>query len=326
MCRTNYLSILPFSRLTDFQLQNELESCKASIQNTLKESGFLDYIREITSEFSASTLKYPCKFYDVDEYNQTMGENKYISVIHFNVRMLSKNRGNLKAFLSLCHQPPDVLMLTEVGKDGNRYLAHCFPEYEIFFDLPVSNKYGGAAILIKQGMGSVTEKQDLKIKKNCTCSECEIENIWIELFIGSKHYIIGTLYRHPNGNVQHFVQQLNISLSGIPNTCTGIIAGDINIDLLQYENSHVNEYVTQLLSHGFEPEITLPTRITDRSKTLIDHIFLRFPRKHSNTMTIAGKLYSDISDHLPVFLGIADTKCTNAARPHIRIYRDNKKH
>mgnify|MGYP000953569661 CR=1 FL=1 len=282
----------------------------------------MDYIKDISPEISSSSAKFSCKYYDTDEFNSVIGENKCLSMIHFNVKMLSKNRGNLIAFLSLCQQPPDVLMLTEIGKDGNRYLYHCFPEYEIFFDLPNSNKYGGAAILVKQGLGSTIERQDLKIQKECTWHECEFENIWIELIIGSKHYNIGSLYRHPNGNVQHFVQQLNISLTKIPNSCTGIIVGDINIDLIQFDNIHVNEYITQLLSHGFEPKITLPTRITDHSKTLIDHIFMRFPRKHSNNVAIAGNLYSDISDHLPVFLGIADVKRSNTARPSIRIYNE----
>ena len=46
------------------------------------------------------------------------------------------------------------------------------------------------------------------------------------------------------------------------------------------------------------------------------------PRKHPINVAIAGNLYSDISDHLPVFLGIADVKRSNTARPSIRIYSE----
>ena len=45
------------------------------------------------------------------------------------------------------------------------------------------------------------------------------------------------------------------------------------------------------------PDITLPSRITNTSSTLIDHI-------HSNSKQgsfISGLIYSCISDHMPIF-------------------------
>jgi hypothetical protein len=50
--------------------------------------------------------------------------------------------------------------------------------------------------------------------------------------------------------------------------------GDFNIDLLKInENPAVKEYFENLITLGMYPEITLPTRITDTSATLIDNIF-----------------------------------------------------
>ena len=52
------------------------------------------------------------------------------------------------------------------------------------------------------------------------------------------------------------------------------------------------------------PAITKPTRITDKSATLIDNIF----SNNMETESIQGILYTGISDHLPVFLIYSDVK------------------
>ena len=51
------------------------------------------------------------------------------------------------------------------------------------------------------------------------------------------------------------------------------LMGDINIDLLKLETDvSINDYYNL-----FVPHITLPTRITSHSKTLIDNIFSNAP-------------------------------------------------
>ena len=52
--------------------------------------------------------------------------------------------------------------------------------------------------------------------------------------------------------------------------------GDFNIDLLNYEKSNdVQEYLDTLCSNSFLPHITLPTRLSKSTKTLIDNIFTK---------------------------------------------------
>ncbi|CAH3173499.1 unnamed protein product, partial [Porites evermanni] len=51
-----------------------------------------------------------------------------------------------------------------------------------------------------------------------------------------------------------------------------------------------------LLSLGFMPIITKPTRITDHTATLIDHIYTNTPEK----LIKSGLCLADISDHLPL--------------------------
>ena len=74
--------------------------------------------------------------------------------------------------------------------------------------------------------------------------------------------------------------------------------GDYNINLIQYENHpQTLRYLDILLTNNFMPHITLQSRITNTSYTLIDHI-------HSNSKQgsfISGIIYSCISDHMPIF-------------------------
>ncbi len=62
-----------------------------------------------------------------------------------------------------------------------------------------------------------------------------------------------------------------------------------------------------MLSNNYIPQITLPTRITDHSFSLIDHIFIQESDKICNKIT-AGSIYNNITDHLPnfVFLEMQD--------------------
>ena len=51
--------------------------------------------------------------------------------------------------------------------------------------------------------------------------------------------------------------------------------------------------------HFVFPTITKPTRVTNTSATFIDNIF--YNNYVENTRSLIGTLYTDISDHFPVF-------------------------
>ena len=53
------------------------------------------------------------------------------------------------------------------------------------------------------------------------------------------------------------------------------IIGDFNLDILKiHDSDYVNDFVTQTYASSFFPLITKPTRITDKTATLIDNIFV----------------------------------------------------
>ena len=84
----------------------------------------------------------------------------------------------------------------------------------------------------------------------------------------------------------------------------------------------VKRYTDVLLSHNFIPTITLPTRITDHSVTLLDHINVYKPLNDIDSATECGNIFLDISDHLPNFIIIGEKCHFNEERPYIRIFSE----
>ena len=84
--------------------------------------------------------------------------------------------------------------------------------------------------------------------------------------------------------------------------------GDFNIDLLKYDvHQKTKDFVDDIVALGFIPIITKPTRITNHSATLIDHIYTNI----SNEDVKSGIIITDISDHFSVFATVMDKESNN---------------
>ena len=99
-----------------------------------------------------------------------------------------------------------------------------------------------------------------------------------------------------------------------------ILGGDINIDLLNTNLSTTQNYLDTMLSYNLIPRIIIPTRFTDRTTTLIDHIFIRVPKSKLNNMITSGNFITDISDHLSNFAIIDIEISRSKERPFIRLF------
>ena len=131
---------------------------------------------------------------------------------------------------------------------------------------------------------------------------------------------VGSVYRHPSGSIPHFTESLNNCLSKFNDKNMFILGGDINIDLLKANISTTQNYLDTMLTYNLIPSIIIPTRFTDRSTTLIDHIFIRLPKSKLNNMITSGNFITDISDHLCNFAIINTEIKRSKERPFIRLY------
>ena len=80
-----------------------------------------------------------------------------------------------------------------------------------------------------------------------------------------------------------------------------VLLGDYNINLLNCDSDKKTcDFLKLILSFPFLPRIIKPTRITLRSQTLIDSIFIN--ELHSNI--VAGNITTDTYNHLTQFVAI----------------------
>ena len=142
----------------------------------------------------------------------------------------------------------------------------------------------------------VSDNLDFRIRTDIYAFEDEVmESLFIEIIRPHKrNVIVGIIYRPPNQNVNDFVIRMTTRDNKI---C--YLMGDFNSNLLNNQNHNATgEFLDGLYSHLFFPLITLPSRITSHTATLIDNIFSNHV-EHSYLRS--GLLLTDISDHLPIF-------------------------
>ena len=129
-----------------------------------------------------------------------------------------------------------------------------------------------------------------------------LESIFIEIInTNNKNIVVGSLYHHPGMDAnkfnEHYLSILNEKL--LEKNKEIILMGDFNINLLRYNEDHNStDFLDQIYSCSLIPRIISPTRLTPRSKTLIDNIF----STDTANEVITGNILTTLSDHLAQFL------------------------
>ena len=99
------------------------------------------------------------------------------------------------------------------------------------------------------------------------------------------------------------------------------MCGDYNIDLLKFKTkNYFNDYFDEFVTNGFFPEITLPTRIGDRSSSLIDNIF---PNDTEEKET-SGILLNHLLDHQIIFTYIEKLSYIEKVPKYINFIREKQ--
>ena len=97
------------------------------------------------------------------------------------------------------------------------------------------------------------------------------------------------------------------------------LMGDFNIDLMKINSESDNsQFYNTMCSYFFTPAVPKPTRVTDKSKTLIDNIFFN----SFEFTTLCGNITRSISDHLIQFVILEDF-ITPKPLPKTNIYKRN---
>ena len=131
------------------------------------------------------------------------------------------------------------------------------------------------------------------------------ESIFIDFEVDGKKIVFGTIYRSPNCCHDDFLVNLsNVLSEGTKLSPRLIISGDFNYDLLNSENTNVNMFTDTFFEFGLYPLINIPTRITDTTAKVLDHVWTNILDRPIRTAVLCNP----ISDHLPTFVNIAVNK------------------
>ena len=311
---------LPFFNCSDYAMLTACLSNKDKLLEMYENNSFTTDCHSLIDGLTMESFS--CKYYNEDKFNSMLPnhQEKSLKVFHLNIRSLNKHCHELEAFLSCLNCKFDVLLLTEIGNTNKELIENVFDNYNFYYEHSIYKK-GGAGLLIKKERFDEIEISENKVKLNCSnCSNCIVESIFADLKYNDNVITVGSVYRHPSGSVPHYNDSLNQCLNKFNDKNMFIIGGDINIDLLKTNNTYTQNYVDTMLSYNLIPSIIIPTRFTDHSTTLIDHIFIRLPKSKINNMITAGNFTTDISDHFSNF-AIIDTEIKRSKyRPFVRLY------
>ena len=240
-----------------------------------------------------------CKYYNCQELNALTAISKFnFSAFHLNISSLSRHFDELNALLSILK-----LKFSVIGISESRFLKHSPPIFDFNIEgysvehTPTESSAGGALLYISNRF-SYTPRSDLS---QLLYSPGDLESVFVEITFSRKtNIIVGCVYRHPGMSVTTFNNEFFAPfLQSVSRENKSILLlGDFNINLLKYDyNQEVSNFLDLLGSYLILPQVILPTRITENSRTLIDNIFSTITEN-----SISGNLLYAISDHLSQFL------------------------
>ena len=215
--------------------------------------------------------------------------------------------------------PIQVLCLQESWFSTDTDLSlYNIPGYHMISTGHYASNHGGLVIYLHN-------KWDYVLKTCNTVSklwERQIIEVYDPTNTFKRNIIIGNIYRPPYNTRYYtdtFLEEFKSTLSEFHfNRQNTYFCGDYNIDLLKVERFQFNEeYFDSILTAGYIPTITLPTRLSENS-TLIDNVLTN---NFSNNWTKAFILNIHISDHQPIMLLTNDQ--TPAAKTQVITIRTN---
>ena len=169
--------------------------------------------RLANNEFSKNMLKhinafskdnYTCGYYQENSIQNLVKKHlpDCLKTIHQNVVSFNKNGTHFAFYLQYLSINFDLICLTEIGRTNLGIIDKEFPDHHIFID-PTKTAKGGVALLLRKNKFDNVSELD-PIKLSCDCKKCLIENKWLSFKVDKQEFIVGGIYRHPNGDIGHF--------------------------------------------------------------------------------------------------------------------------
>ena len=251
-----------------------------------------------------------CEIFDTLELAKKMGQNinnskrDSFSILSQNIRSMSKNFENLYGVTQQVNkESKNSFLFSVIAVQETWKVKEVFhiPGYQKFVSKTrAEGNGGGIGFFVREGC-------EFEILKEPSIFEKRVhESMFIRIAGGNQGgIVIGNVYRPntaPYASIRRSTEYLSKSIEYIQQKYRHdsiVILGDFNIDLLGEENNDTLDFISELVSKGFIELISVPTRESDSSKTLLDHIWVC-----SKFRSQTGVVCSGISDHHATFLSI----------------------
>lgn len=204
-----------------------------------------------------------------------------LDVIYANIRSMRKNFNSLILELDRLNKEIDVIVLCEIWINSDEIELFHIKGYNTFYCCNDNYRAGGVICYIKDYI-NVTNLNITMMTADVSFLKIKTSNMFFNLLC---------IYRLHSSSERDYINEITIKLSNLANY--SVIIGDINLDILNKSQS-TQDYLTMLSGFGFTQIINCPTRITDLSKSCIDHIFIR----HKDLSIFSAAVFDIcLSDH-----------------------------
>lgn len=219
--------------------------------------------------------------------------NKNLNIVYFNSRSLRNKVDDINHFLNSTIQTVHAIMITETWLTAGEKDFFELKGYNSFHSTRFNDrKGGGVAIYLHESLigNIVFEYAD----ESAQCN-------YLIINLVQSNIKLCCCYRSPDSNINNFLSVMDKNIFNIRNI---YIFGDMNLNLLNKDNSSVNNYLDLINCNGLivlnKISIEFPTRVSKNSSSILDHI-LTDNLIHNYILS-----YDDItfSDHKCLYLSV----------------------
>lgn len=241
---------------------------------------------------------------ETERYTET---SKDLHIMHLNIRGLIGKQRELSNLLFDVHGKDtiDAISLNETWLTKKTKRKIKIPNYTFIGKQRSVKRGGGVGFLIHKNQPYRTREDLIATQPD------SMEYMCVELKTNHKNIILLTIYRPPNTPEKEFLKGYKCLIDRLKQEKNKdhVLCMDHNLDLLKHElHKNTSEFLNTNLDQNYLPTITRPTRITNKTATLIDNIIINNRLEQYQKSCI---LISDLSDHFPCLLtlkGINKTK------------------
>ncbi len=310
-------NLIPGYHVTSYELNDDYSALNNIVHNPYHQSHISNQIgNAINEEENASehwteisNILINCKYTQQKHIKSTTPVE--LKIFSLNIRSLIKNISQFKEDIItynkydiLCFNECNLLM-NKLPNGINDILLEGFHDPILQEPVRSSGRGGGLAIYINKRVCDAENIESFVPNSDIENTSGEFQFVKIHNCKGfNKTKIIANVYRSPSRSVDNFNKLLDTILRNldIHSRKHIIVTGDFNIDLIKYQNGLNCQNLIEIMSkYGFVQLVSRPTRVTDHSQTLIDHVYVN---QINNTLS-CNVLTVDISDHLATLTTIA---------------------